>query len=344
MKDFGHMDPSDKQLRTVIDTIPALAWCCFPDGTTEFSNRRWLDYTGLSQDEVLGWGWQRAVHPDDLNAVAEAWRLMLASGKAGGGEFRLRRFDGEYGWFLFRAEPFRDEHGELVRWYGISTDIEERKQAEEKLRQDERELHLVIDTIPSLAWRTLPDGSGEFWNKRWYDYTGLTQEECLGLGWHRGVHPEDVTPLMNKWAEVLASGEAGEGEARFRRHDGVFRWFLIRAAPLRDETGKIVSWYGISTDIEERKQAEEKLRQDECELRRITDAIPQTIIVQDPDGIPIYANKALLDYTGLTIEDVSRPDFRARIAHPEDFERLRDIRQAALLSGRLSNERRIAAG
>ena len=125
----------------------------------------------------------------------------------------------------------------------------------------------------------------------------------------------------------------GEIETRLRRHDGVFRWFLVRAEPLRDESGKVVKWYATSTDIEDRKQAEEKLRQDECELRRITDAIHQTIMVQDPDGIPIYANKALLDYAGLTIEDVSRPDFRALIAHPEDFDRLRDIRQAALLSG-----------
>jgi formate hydrogenlyase transcriptional activator len=325
--------PSEDSDRVMIDSMPVMAWRCRPDGFVEFFNRRWLEYTGCSLDKELGWRWTGAIHPDDLHQLRDKWRALVASGEPGEIEARLRRHDGVFRWFLVRAEPLRDESGKVVKWYATSTDIEDRKQAEEKLRQDERELHLAIDTIPSLAWRTLPDGSGEFWNKRWYDYTGLTREECLGLGWHRGVHPEDVTPLMNKWAEVLASGEAGEGEARFRCHDGVFRWFLIRAAPLRDETGKIVSWYGISTDIEDRKQAEEKLRQDECELRRITDAIPQTIIVQDPDGIPIYANKALLDYAGLTIEDVSRPDFRARIAHPEDFERLRDIRQTALLSG-----------
>ncbi len=261
------------------------------------------------------------------------WRECLASGEPLGFEARVRRADGEYRWMLHQKVAVRDESGLIVKWYGSSVEIEDRKQAEFKISGSEAKLRRIIDTIPSLAWSTWPDGSGEFWNKRWYDYTGLTPEECLGLGWHRGVHPEDVTPLMKKWAEVLASGKAGEGEARFRRYDGVFRWFLIRAEPLRDEAGKIVSWYGISTDIEERKQAEEKLRQDECELRQITDAIPQTIIVQDPDGKPIYANRALLEYAGLTLEDVHRPDFRALIAHPEDFERLRDIRQAALLSG-----------
>ena len=125
----------------------------------------------------------------------------------------------------------------------------------------------------------------------------------------------------------------GEIEARLRRHDGVFRWFFVRAEPLRDESGKVVKWYATSTDIEDRKQAEEKLRQDERELRRITDVIAQMIVVHDPKGAPIYANQFVLDYTGLTIDDVTRPDYRSRIIHPDDFERQRDIRSGALLRG-----------
>jgi len=139
--------------------------------------------------------------------------------------------------------------------------------------------------------------------------------------------------MMEKWQAVLASGEAGEVEARLRRQDGSFRWFLLRAEPLRDKTGKVVRWYGISTDIEDRKQAEEKLRQDERELRRITDVIAQMVVVHDPEGAPIYANQFALDYTGLTIDDVTRPDFRSRIIHPDDLERVRAMRQAALLRG-----------
>src|SRR5713101_3147911 len=122
---------------------------------------------------------------------------------------------------------------------------------------------------------------------------------------------------MDKWREMLASGKAGELEARLRRQDGSFRWFLCRGEPLRDETSKIVLWYGICTDIEDRKQAEEKLRQDECELRRITDSIVQMITVYDSEGTPLYANQVVLDYTGLTIDDVTRPDYRSRIIHPD---------------------------
>ncbi len=138
---------------------------------------------------------------------------------------------------------------------------------------------------------------------------------------------------MEKQRALLRSGEPGDIEARMRRRDGVFRWFLIRFEPFRDESGKIAMWYGVSTDIEDLKQTEEKLREDERELRQITDAIPQAIVVQDPFGLPIYANRATLDYTGLTADDVIAPNFRERIFHPEDVERFRNERKAALARG-----------
>jgi formate hydrogenlyase transcriptional activator len=203
----------------------------------------------------------------------------------------------------------------------------------EELKNSERKLRQVIDTIPTLAWCNLPDGSNEFLNKRWHEYTGLSLEESHGWGWQTAIHPEDRAPLTEKWRGLLVIGEPGEIEARLRRHDGVFRWFLMRVEPLRDDTGKIVRWYGACTDIETLKQTEAKLREDERELRRITDLIPQAIVVQDPSGIPIYANQATLDYTGLAAEDVTAPHFRERIFHPDDLERLREERAAALGRG-----------
>ena len=201
------------------------------------------------------------------------------------------------------------------------------------MKISEDKYRVMVDTIPALVWCTLPDGSNEFHNQRWHDYTGLPAGAEDGLGWRVAYHPEDLEQLLDKFQALLASGEPGELEARLRRFDGEYRWFLIRAVPFRDETGKIVYWYGSSTDIEDRKRAEEKLRQDERELRRVTDAIAQTIVVQSPDGFPIYANQAVLDYTGLIIEDVTTSDFRARIFHPEDIERLREERQASLSRG-----------
>ncbi|MFZ0208939.1 MAG: sigma 54-interacting transcriptional regulator, partial [Roseiarcus sp.] len=334
------MHPSEAQLRIIIDTIPAMAGCCFTDGTAEFMNRRWLEYTGLSHEEATGWGWQRPFHPEDLERVMKTWRAILASGEPDQVEARLRRFDGEYRWFLIRAEPLRDETGAIVRWYGNSTDIEDRMQAELKLRQvleemrgSEANLRRTIDTIPALVSSFLPDGSNECMNQRWHDYTGLSPEQSQGDGWQEPIHPDDLAPLMNSWLEARVSGEPGEIEARLRRHDGVFRWFLVRAEPLRDKSGTVVKWYIISTDIEDRKQAEEKLRQDERELRRITDAIAEMIVVHDPEGEPIYANQAMLDYTGLTIDDVTRQEVRDRTIHPEDLERFQNGRHAGLLRG-----------
>jgi formate hydrogenlyase transcriptional activator len=191
----------------------------------------------------------------------------------------------------------------------------------------------ILDALPAIAWCKLPDGSNEFVNQRWQDYTGIPEDEARGRGWQAAVHPDDLPKLTEKWAEIVASGKGGEFEGRLRRRDGVFRWFLARFEPVRDDAGEIVRWYGTSTDIDALKQAEVKLREDERALRRITDAIPQTIVVQDPDGIPVYANQAALDYTGLTMADILTSDFRARIFHPEDLERVREQRQAALARG-----------
>src|SRR5467141_4007971 len=207
------------------------------------------------------------------------------------------------------------------------------RNALEIIRNSETNLRQVIDTIPTLAWCNLPDGPNEFLNKRWHEYTGLSHEQSNGWGWHVAFHPEDVPPLMKKWRELLVSGEPGEMEARLRRRDGVYRWFLIRVEPFRDEHGQLLRWYGTSTDIDALKQTQEKLREEEQELRRITDAIPQAIVVLDPSGAPVYANQATLDYSGLTAKDVIHPRFRERMFHPDDLERLRDERTAALSGG-----------
>jgi len=191
----------------------------------------------------------------------------------------------------------------------------------------------ILDALPAIAWCKLPDGSNEFVNQRWQDYTGIPEDEARGLGWQAAVHPDDLPKLTEKWAEIVASGKGGEFEGRLRRRDGVFRWFLARFEPVRDNAGEIVRWYGTSTDIDALKQAEAKLREDERAVRRITDAIPQTIVVQDPDGIPVYANQAVLDYTGLTMADILTSDFRSRIFHPADLKRVREQRQAALARG-----------
>jgi PAS domain S-box-containing protein len=173
----------------------------------------------------------------------------------------------------------------------------EPERAFDELKTSEDKFRVMVDAIPTLAWCSLADGSVEFFNQRWHDYTGLSPQEAYRWGWKVTIHPEDLEKSMEKWRALLASGEPGELEARLRRHDGEYRWFLFRSEPWRDQQGNVVRWYGTNTDIENLKRTEEKLRQDERELRRITDAIPQTIVIQNPDGMSIYANQAMLDYT-----------------------------------------------
>src|SRR5216684_1640983 len=134
---------SENRLRTIIDTIPALAWSARPDGSAEFFNRRWLEYAGLSAEEASDWGWTVALHPEDRGRLLDHWRQLLASGEPGEIEARLRRHDGEFRWFLFRAEPLRDDLGGIIRWYGANTDIEERKRAESLLAAEKRTLEML---------------------------------------------------------------------------------------------------------------------------------------------------------------------------------------------------------
>src|SRR5262249_42397022 len=148
---------SEANLQQVIDTIPALSWCNLPDGPNEFLSKGWHEYTGLSAKQSHGWGWQAAFHPEDLPPLMERWMKMMNSGDSDKIEARLRRHDGVYRWFLIRAEPFRDESGKIVRWYGTSTDIDDRKKAEEAMQASERNLAGIINTIPTSAWTSRPD-------------------------------------------------------------------------------------------------------------------------------------------------------------------------------------------
>src|ERR1700719_4682111 len=147
------------------------------------------------------------------------------------------------------------------------------------------------------------------------------------------THPEDLDRSVENWRTALAVGQPIESELRVRQANGEYRWFLGRNVPLRDDKGTIVKWYGTLLDIEDRKRAELKLRQDEQEFRRIVDAIPHAIHVLRPDGSFLYANQAVLEYTGFSMDEVMAPDYRTRVFHPEDLEKIYEERQEALSLG-----------
>src|SRR5581483_5177205 len=301
----------------------------------EFLSKRWHEYTGLSPEESHGWGWQAAFHPEDLPPLMERWVKMLTSGVPDEIEARLRRHDGVYRWFLIRAEPFRDESGQIVRWYGTSTDIEDRKRAEAALESRGNDLKLIIDTIPTLSWSTDPTGFVEFLSRPWMDFTGLSEEQALGFGWSIAIHPDDAPGLLRYWKAALDSGTRVDVEARIRRFDGVYRWFLFRANPLRDHTGAIIKWYGTNIDIEDRKRAEDdlnKARSDLAHISRVTSLAALTASIAHEVNQPlsgIFTNAG----TCLRMLDADPPNING--ARETARRTIRDSKRASEVVGRL---------
>ena len=223
------------------------------------------------------------VHPEDRDFVQQIIDQASRDGADVDFEHRFLFPDGSVKHVHVIAHAVRDESGTL-EFVGAVSDVTAAKGAEEKLRQSERELQQLVDIVPQHIFVLGPDGSRVYSNRVAREYHGLSPEDPSTYRLAMFVHPDDVERAVAEQKRLIARGSPYEMEVRIRDKDGQYRWFLIRGNPLRDEQGRIVRWYGTRTDIEDRKRAEEKLRQDERELRRITDAIPQAISVLAPDG------------------------------------------------------------
>ena len=258
----------ESSLRRVIDTIPALAWCARADGSMEFLNQRWHDYTGLSPADTIGWGYRAAFHPDDRQNGTDICHKLFSADGPSESEIRLRRHDGTYRWFLIRVEPLRDESGQIVRWYGTSTDIEALKQTEKKLREEERELRQITDAIPQTIVVLDAAGVPVYANRATLHYTGLTAEDIASPGFRERIfHPDDIARLAPQRLSGLAGCTPFQLEQRALGKDGQYRWFLIQYNPFTDQQGRVVRWYATGTDIDERKRTEERIQNENIALR-----------------------------------------------------------------------------
>jgi PAS domain S-box-containing protein len=268
-KAFDEIKKSEAKVRQVIDTIPTLAWCNLPDGPNEFLNKGWHEYTGLSPEKSHDWGWQAAFHPEDLPPLMEKWLAMLVSGEPGEIEARLRRHDGVYRWFLVRAEPFRDESGKIVRWYGTSTDIDDRKRAEEQLRRSEAFLaegqHLA--RIGNFAWRVATDDI--VWSEQLYrifefEPGAPVTLEVMG---HR-VHPEDQAMLNDMVGRARKGDSDFEYEHRLLMPDRSVKYLHLIAHRIRDSAGEL-EYIGAVQDVTQRRSSEEALAKARSELAQV---------------------------------------------------------------------------
>src|ERR1700730_5730428 len=463
---YGFEEPGDVQdIRLVVDTIPTLAWSARPDGSAEFFNQRWLDYTGLSAEQALGSGWQVAIHPDDLPRILETFREALNSVKPYEVEGRFRRFNGEFRWFLFRGSPLRDRSGKVAKWYGTNTDLEERKRAEEALRKSEERWRSVFENsaigvaltdlnarylVTNHVYQTIVGYTEE--ELRTLDFLSVTHEDYREANWalitelvegkrrqfqiekkyrrkdgslvwvsnnvslvpgteraprfimalseditqrkraeeklrrseadlleaqrlsHTGslkhdiasgrvtvspevyriygvrpdeaesnaefwlnrTHPEDAKRIQELFEECEIQKTDYEADHRIVLPDGAVKHLHAIGHPLVNEEGDLVEFFGTVMDVTTAKQAEEKIRQSESELRQILELAPQHVYVlwSDPDPTHLYANPAALDYLGLTFEEWRTYD-RRRLCHPDDWERVMSEAQGKFSSGLL---------
>jgi len=290
---------SEQRLRTILDTIPTQAWCLRADGTVDYSNQRFHDYTGISRG-----GAPVAAHPDDAPGAAKFRQEFLSGAEPGEFEVRLRRYDGEYRWFMTRVEPLRDEGGKVVRWYGTNTDIEELKRAEAKLRQDEQELRNVVDAIPQLIVVWQPDGTFLYANRSLLEYSGFTMDEVMAPEFRtRFVHPEDWARLLDERRQGMSGSVPFEIEQRLRHKDGQYRWFVVRYHPLCDDQGRILRWYATGMDIDDRKRAEERMRNETLALREDIDrtSMFEEIVGSSPTLDRVLAQAAKVAKTDATV-------------------------------------------
>src|SRR6202161_44494 len=269
---------NEQSLRLIVDTVPGLVWTMTASGEVERANQQMLGYFDKTLEEMKEWS--LFLHPDDRVRVLAHWRRVIESGKDYEVEHRLRRADGVYRWFQVRGQPQRNAQGHIIRWYNLVTDIDDRKRAEgqlerafDEIAKSEAELRTIIDAIPQLIIAIGTAGNFLSANQAVLEYTGLTKEEVGSERFREVFHPEDSGRLRDQRDAALSRGVPFEYERRVRRRDGQFRWLLVQYNPLHNEGGEIIRWYATGTDINDRKQAEERTRQENIALREQLDQV-----------------------------------------------------------------------
>jgi PAS domain S-box-containing protein len=320
---YRELQQSDAELQlqvALLQQLPVSAWTLKPNGTPDFVNRVWLEFSGQTLDFVRSHAeaWMTAVHPDDREMTVKRFWEGVSSGKGFAFETRtLRAQDGTYRWHLKQAVVLRDAEGKVLKFVGTTTDIDDQKRAEEKLRESEYEARLIVDNMPGAVALLSPTGNLEMVSQQGMEFFGRTVEELSGWGTNDTIHPEDLPGVIDAFTLAFSTGRPYDVLARFRRADGVYRWSQNRGCPIRDRNGDIARWCTLITDIDDLKHAEEALRESEHESRLIVDSIPGLIAVIDMSGEIERVNQPILDYFGRSQEELRQWAVDDTI-HPDD--------------------------
>ncbi len=237
--------------------MPQMVWLADSEGKCFQANERYYEFTGLSEEVDDGWSWMRVMHPDDLTRVTDMGTVAAISGEPFTTEFRYRSKEGEYQWHLLHCIPYMDPDTLSTKWFGTTTNIHERKQATEVLRQSEEHFKILADAIPQIVFAAGPDGQVNFWNSRWFEYSGFSNEQATSDAWQLLIHPNDRSEYLNRWQQALSSGDTFECTFRMKRAVGLkqpqgngYRKHLARVVALRDSQNDVTKWFGTWTEIE----------------------------------------------------------------------------------------------
>ncbi|RAZ93080.1 PAS domain-containing sensor histidine kinase [Mesorhizobium hawassense] len=298
---------SERQLQEMVDAVPVRIWSATPAGGMVYFNKRYQDHfrsvipdfetIDKSRIENL---LQELVHPEDAPQVERTMQNCFESGGSSAMRFRWREKDGAYRWAECRVGPRRDQDGAIAQWYGVSLDIDDEMRAQQALRESERELSQLVDMVPGHVWRLSPEGEPVFFNKQMVDFLGMKVADTDRPGMSRlrvlveTVHPDDAPRFQETLHRSLVTGESFAMRYRLRGADGIYRWMSGRAEPMRDESGRIVQWFGLSHDIDDQMRLHREIEEREAKIRRLVDSDIIGIVIWDLDGTLIDANDAFL--------------------------------------------------
>jgi PAS domain S-box-containing protein len=312
---------SERSARSALDGIAGLVAIMTPSGEVETVNRQCVEYFGRPVEEQKDWVTTDMVHPEDLPHMLENFTRAIAAEIPYHFEQRLRRFDGEYRWFETRGGAVRDDTGSIVRWYVLLTDIEDRKRAEDALRESEYKLRQIIDTIPAHVVRYQPDGAADFMNQTFSEFVGP------GVGFDNlesVVHPEDYPKRSREWDIHVAAAEPYDIEMRLRRADGVYRWHRSRRVPLRDANGAIMNWYGAGHDIDDQKRAEQALRRSEAYLAEAQRLSHTGSAAYNETEILYWSEEAFRIFGFDPLQGIPSREAVWQRIHPDDVDRMNE--------------------
>jgi PAS domain S-box-containing protein len=251
---------SESQFRRLSESIPQIVWLTDTKQNLIYVNEKLSSFCGLTRAETAGVNWHKIIHAEDAAKFFDNWQKCSSYPDVYEVEIRYRRHDGEYCWFLVRAVPVTNAAKEVLMWIGTSTDINQQKHQQEELIESELQYRMLADAIPQIVWTASGSGEIDFFNNRWFEYTGLTWEQSINDGWKLLIHPQDRPKYLKAWKIALETGDTYEQEFRLRRAIGIgmpsenrYRWHLGRAVSLQNEDGEIQKWFATWTEIEDQK-------------------------------------------------------------------------------------------